>query len=109
MRDEERWDEIRDLLPEAASGFEPGFSGRVMARIAALPGSARRGERPGSELFHAHLRHAFPRLAAACLVGVAALSLFTLLSGAGLHGSPLEALLGLPETTLESVLVLAAA
>lgn len=109
MRDEERWDEIRDLLPEAASGFEPGFADRVMARIAALRDSAPGAERPGGELLHAHLRHAFPRLAAACLVGVAALSLYTLLSGAGLHGSPLEALLGLPETTLESVLVLAAA
>ena len=109
MPDQERWDEIRDLLPEPASGFEPGFPGRVMARVAALPGSARRSERPGGELLYAHLRHAFPRLAAACLIGVAALSLFSLLSGSGLHGSPLEALLGLPETTLESVLLLAAA
>lgn len=109
MRDVERWDEIRDLLAEPASGFAPGFPERVMARIAALPAAARGAERPGAELLHVHLRHAFPRLAAACLIGVAALSLFTLLSGAGLHGSPLEALLGLPETTLESVLVLAAA
>jgi anti-sigma factor RsiW len=104
-----RWEEVRGLLGGTPDGFEPGFSERVMARIASLPATARRAERPGSELVHAHLVHAFPRLAAACVFGVLALGLYTLLAGAGLHGNALEALLGLPATTLESVLLLAAA
>ncbi len=103
------WEEIRGALAAETDAFAPGFTERVMRAVSAPSGARGPTERAGAELLHLHLSRAFPRLAAACLLGAVALGLYALVAGGGLHGNVLEALLGLPGTTLESVLVLASA
>ena len=91
--------------------FKPGFSGRVMAQIEGLEsvhevGARGRVNGNASELLYQQLRHAFPRLAAACLVSLLALGALALVGDAGLAGSPVDALLGLPAETLETAFAL---
>lgn len=90
-------------------GFEPGFRDRVMARVGALPGEyqhAARGDQPGPESLYLHMQRAFPRLAAACLIGVVALGIYSLAGDAGLANSAIEALLGIPGESLETAFAL---
>ncbi|MCL7973867.1 MAG: hypothetical protein M8835_04845 [marine benthic group bacterium] len=91
--------------------FKPGFSGRVMTRIRELEslegvGAPARLDGSASDLLYQHLRHAFPRLAAACVVGLLALGTLALVGDTGLAGSPVDALLGLPAETLETAFAL---
>jgi anti-sigma factor RsiW len=105
----EAWEAARRELEAGTPEFEPGFRDRVMARVAELPGEGRRAARPdlpGTESLYLHLQRAFPRLAAACLVGVVALGLYSLAGDAGLANSAVEALLGLPGETLETAFAL---
>ncbi len=93
--------------------FEPGFSDRVLERVRELEADAARDAAPlatgdASEQMYLHLRRAFPRLAAACLVGLVALGTLALVGDTGLAGSPLDALLGLPAQTLETAFALGA-
>ena len=107
MRDEERW--IRAAAPEMR--FEPGFRDRVLARVREIeragdPASEGRSPARAADPLYVHLRHAFPRLALAGVIGLVALGAYTLAGGAGLAGSPLDALLGLPPETLEAAFAL---
>jgi len=107
MRDEERW--IRSAAPEMK--FEPGFRDRVMARVREVEQAENlesRTRRPGRgpDTLYFHLRHAFPRLAVAGVIGLVGLGMYTLIGGAGLAGSPLDALLGMPPETLEAAFIL---
>lgn len=98
----DRWDRLRGsaeaLKDGAAESFGPFFSARVMARI-------RNEEGPASESLYEALAWAFPRLAAACLVLALAISVYSVLGG-GYGGTIVEAVLGLPEATLETALAL---
>ena len=107
MSDEERW--IRSAAPEMR--FEPGFSDRVMARIREIEpvGSAAPTARSPvwvADPLYVHLRRVFPRLALAGAIGLLALGTYTLIGGAGLAGSPLDTLLGLPPETMEAAFAL---
>ena len=107
MRDEERW--IRSAAPDMK--FEPGFRDRVMTRVREIEraGTAATAARsPGrvADPLYVHLRHAFPRLALAGVIGLVALGAYTLIGSAGLAGSPLDALLGLPPETMEAAFAL---
>ena len=91
--------------------FEPGFSDRVLERVRELEAGAAHDAAPmptgnASELLYLHMRRAFPRLAAACVVGLLALGTLALVGDAGLAGSPVDALLGLPAETLETAFAL---
>ena len=93
--------------------FEPGFSDRVLERIREVEASsahdaATLATENASEQLYRHLRRAFPRLAAACLVGLLALGTLALVGDTGLAGSPVDALLGLPAQTLETAFALGA-
>jgi anti-sigma factor RsiW len=92
----ERWSRLKDtaraLEAGAADSFEPFFSTRVLARIRSVP---------GTESTYEGLRWAFARLAVACLVVAVGLGLYSALGG-GFGGTIVEAMLGLPETTLET-------
>ena len=111
MRDEGRqMRSLREELERLEPAFEPGFRDRVMARIRELPTAETHGarsEQPGADTLYMHLSWAFPRLAAACLVGVVVLGIYSLSGDGGLASSTLEALLGLPGETLETAFVLA--
>lgn len=107
MSDEER--RIRSAARELR--FEPGFRDRVMARVREVEqtGNAAtevRSLRRVPDPLYFHLRRAFPRLAVAGLIGLVALGAYTLMGGAGLAGSPLDALLGLPPETMEAAFAL---
>jgi len=107
MNGEERW--IRSAAPEMR--FEPGFRDRVMARVREIerPGNAAaaaRGPDRVADPLYVHLRHAFPRLALAGVIGLVALGAYSLIGGAALAGSPLDALLGLPPETIEAAFAL---
>ncbi len=105
----EAWVAVREELGAGRPEFEPGFRDRVMARVGELPGEVRqaaRGDQPGAESLYLHLQRAFPRLAAACLIGVVALGIYSLLGDAGLANSAVEALLGIPGETLETAFAL---
>jgi hypothetical protein len=91
--------------------FEPGFSDRVLARVRELESGA--DDPSGSQVSHdspdplySHLRRVFPRLAAACVIGLLALGALALSGDTGLAGSPVDALLGLPAETLETAFAL---
>jgi hypothetical protein len=64
------------------------------------------GTEPSAESLYLNLRHSFPRLAAAGFVGLIGLGLYSLNSGAGLGGSPVDLLLGIPPETIEAVFAL---
>jgi anti-sigma factor RsiW len=103
------WVAVREELGAGRPEFEPGFRDRVMARVGELAGEVRqpaRGDQPGAESLYLHLQQAFPRLAAACLIGVVALGIYSLLADAGLANSAVEALLGIPGETLETAFAL---
>ena len=103
------WESVRKDLGAASPGFEPGFRDRVMARVRELPGETRReahGDQPGVESLYLHMQRAFPRLAAACLIGVVALGIYSLVGDAGLAHSAVEALLGIPGESLETAFAL---
>jgi len=105
----EAWEAVREELDADRPGFEPGFRDRVMARVRELPGESRlaaHADRPGAESLYLHMQKAFPRLAAACLIGVVALGIYSLIGDAGLANSAVEALLGLPGETLETAFAL---
>lgn len=102
-------DSVREELGAYRPGFEPGFRDRVMARVGALPREdqhAARGDQPGMESMYLHMQRAFPSLAAACLIGVVALGIYSLVGDAGLANSAVEALLGIPGETLETAFAL---
>ena len=93
--------------------FESGFSDRVLARVRELESgeyepSGPQVSRDGPDPLHFHLRRAFPRLAAACVIGLLALGALALAGDTSLAGSPLDALLGLPAETLETAFALGA-
>ena len=107
MSDEARW--IRSAAPDMK--FEPGFRDRVMARVRKIEragDAATAANSPGriADPLYVHLRHAFPRLALAGVIGLVALGAYSLIGGAGLAGSPLDALLGLPPETMEAAFAL---
>jgi len=105
----EAWETVREELGAGRPGFEPGFRDRVMARVGDLPAEDRHAahpDRPGAESLYIHLQRAFPRLAAACLIGVVALGIYSLVGDVGLANSAVEALLGIPGETLEMAFAL---
>ncbi len=80
-----------------------------MARVREIPVSERQAghaDGPVAESLYLHLQFAFPRLAAACLIGVVALGVYSLVGDGGLANSAVEALLGLPGATLETAFAL---
>jgi len=105
----EAWEAVRDEIRAGKPEFEPGFRDRVMARVRELPAEDRHAahaDRPGADALYLHLQRAFPRLAAACLIGVIALSVYSLVGDGGLASSAVETLLGLPGETLETAFAL---
>ncbi len=82
----------------AAPAFEPFFATRVMARIRAESTSV-------SDLRYEALRWMFARVAVVSLVIVVALGAYSAIGGA-YSGTVIEAMLGLPEVTLESAMTL---
>lgn len=105
----EAWEAVREEVGAGKPEFEPGFRDRVMARVRELPSEKRHAvhvDRPGAEALYLHLQRAFPRLAAACLIGVVALGVYSLVGDGGLASSAVEALLGLPGQTLETAFAL---
>ena len=83
----------------AANSFGPFFSARVVARI-------RRSEMatPVDGIYES-LRWMFARVAVACLVVMVGIGLYSAIGG-GYGGSVVDAMLGLPEATLETALTL---
>ena len=105
----EAWEAVREELGAGKPEFEPGFRDRVMARVREISAEDRHVahvDRPGAEALYLHLQRAFPRLAAACLIGVVALGVYSLVGDGGLASSAVEALLGLPGQTLETAFAL---
>lgn len=103
------WAMVRKEIASVDPEFEPGFRDRVMARIREIgveQSSDRVPDRPSAESLYLHMQFAFPRLAAACLIGVAAVGILSLVGDGGLAGSAIEALLGLPGATLETAFAL---
>ena len=83
----------------AADSFGPFFAARVMARI-------RRPDAAGPvEGMYEALRWMFARAVVACLVMVVGIGLYSAIGG-GYGGSMVDAMLGLPEATLETALTL---
>ena len=83
----------------AADSFGPFFAASVMARV-------RRGDAaPPIEGVYESLRWIFARAAVACLVMAVGIGLYSALGG-GYGGSMVDAMLGLPEATLETALTL---
>lgn len=101
----ERVEKISTLLQaEGARSFAPGFSSRVMRRLGREPRKSQ------AEIVYESLRWAFARVAVACLVLVLGVATYSVVGGgSGLSASLLESVLGLPATTLEAALLLAAA
>jgi anti-sigma factor RsiW len=87
------------LRGERDASFGPFFSTRVMARI------ARSGTSEAGEKLYDSLKWMFPRLAAACLVVILGIGVYSVLAG-GYGGSVIDAVLGLPEATLATALTL---
>lgn len=107
MREEERL--IRSAVPDM--GFDSGFRDRVMARVrheGSLEAAGRDSRRSawGADTMYYHLRRAFPRVAAAGVIGLIGLGMYALIGGAGVTGLSLDALLGLPPETLETAFAL---
>ena len=105
----EAWEAVREEIVAGQPEFEPGFRDRVMARLREIPVEDRHAahvDRPGADALYLHLQRAFPRLAAACLIGVIALSVYSLVGDGGLASSAVETLLGLPGETLETAFAL---
>ena len=103
------WEAVHEELGADLPTFEPGFQDRVLARIRALPAAERHAahaDRTGAESLYLHLQRAFPRLVAACLIGVVALGVYSLVGDGGLANSAVESLLGLPGETLETAFAL---
>lgn len=88
------------LEASAAASFAPFFAARVVARIR-LSGSAARVD----GMYEA-LRWMFARVAVACLVLVVGIGVYSAAIGGGYGGSLFDAMLGLPEATLETALTL---
>lgn len=105
----EEWEAVREELGAGKAEFEPGFRDRLMARVREISAEDRHiahVDRPGAETLYIHLQRAFPRLAAACLIGIVALSVYSLVGDGGLASSAVETLLGLPGETLETAFAL---
>ena len=83
----------------AADSFGPFFATRVMARIRRSESAA-----PLEGMYEA-LRWMFARAVVACLVVVVGIGLYSAIGG-GYGGSMVDAMLGLPEATLEMALTL---
>jgi anti-sigma factor RsiW len=83
----------------AATSFEPFFAARVVARL--------RQSRQVSpvEAMYDSLRWMFARLAVACVVLILSLGAYSALGG-GYTRSLVDAMLGLPEATLQTALTL---
>ena len=88
-------DSLRASVPDS---FGPFFATRLLARIRA-EGVA------STESLYDELRWGFARLAVACLVVVVGIGIYAAVGG-GYGGSFVEAMLGLPETTLATALAL---
>jgi len=88
------------LEASAAASFAPFFAARVVARIRRSGSAARVDE------MHEALRWMFARVAVACLVLVVGIGVYSAAIGGGYGGSMLDAMLGLPEATLETALTL---
>jgi anti-sigma factor RsiW len=86
---------LRSAVPDS---FGPFFATRVLSRM--------RAEKKGtSESLYEALRWTFVRVAIACLVLAVGLGVYSAI-GAGYGGTIVEAMLGLPEATLETALAL---
>ncbi len=88
------------LEASAADSFKPFFAARVVARMRRF-GSAGRVD----GMYEA-LRWMFARVAVACLVLVVGIGVYSVAIGSGYGGSMFDAMLGLPEATLETALTL---
>ncbi len=88
-------DAVESLVP---SSFGPFFATRLMARIRAEEGGA-------ADTLYDSLRWMFARVAVPCLVVAVVLGVYSAIGG-GYGGTVIEAMLGLPEATLETALAL---
>lgn len=88
-------DALRDAVPDS---FGPFFATRVLASIRAR-------ENVSAESLYDALRWTFVRVAVACLVLAAGISVYSAIGG-GYGGTVVEAMLGLPEATLQTALAL---
>jgi len=96
----DRLDAVAEALRgEGKASFGPFFATRVAARI------ARSAVGEGGERLYDSLKWAFPRLAAACLVLILGIGVYSALAG-GYGGSVIDAVLGLPEATLATAFAL---
>ena len=86
-----------EQMPPAS--FGPFFAARVMARIRRSDSTV-----PLEGMYEA-LRWMFARAVVACLVVVVGIGLYSAIGG-GYGGSMVDAMLGLPEATLETALTL---
>ena len=86
-----------EQMPPAS--FGPFFAARVMARIRRSDSTV-----PIEGMYEA-LRWMFARAVVACLVVVVGIGLYSAIGG-GYGGSMVDAMLGLPEATLETALTL---
>jgi len=103
------WAMALEEIATVNPGFEPGFRDRVIARVREVRVEQKPvgiPDRPSAESLYLHMQFAFPRLAAACLIGVVALGVLSLIGHGGLANSAIEALLGLPGATLETAFAL---
>ena len=97
----ERLESVAAALEASAAGsFAPFFAARVVARIRRSGSAA-----PVDGMYEA-LRWMSARLAVACLVLVVGIGIYTAAMGGGYGGSMFDAMLGLPEATLETALTL---
>jgi anti-sigma factor RsiW len=96
----ENLDELAAVLEQgAADSFGPFFATRVMARIRRSDAAA-----PVEGMYES-LRWMFARAVVACLVMAIGIGLYSAIGG-GYGGSMVDAMLGLPEATLETALTL---
>jgi hypothetical protein len=103
------WVRAREEITAVSPKFEPGFRDRVITRVREIRVEQKPvgiPDRPSAESLYLHMQFAFPRLAAACLIGVVALGVLSLVGDGGLANSAIEALLGLPGATLETAFAL---
>ena len=87
------------LEASSARSFKPFFSARVMARIQRSETASQ-----ANGMYEA-MRWMFARVAVACLVVMLGIGAYSALNG-GYGGSMVDAMLGLPEATLETALTL---